>query len=190
MTMGFFAECQAKMGLAAGAAVWRRLNEVFDYLPLAALVGGRILCVHGGIGRHLQTIEQIDALARPLNVDAVREEPLLTDLLWSDPTAHDRIEGVHDNVRRGPGVACFGPDRVREFCANNQIDLIVRAHECVMDGFERFASGHLVTVFSAINYCGVAGNAGALLLVGRDLVGRHPGLIRAKSQADFLLTSS
>ena len=46
------------------------------------------------------------------------------------------------------------PDRVMEFCKNNDLQLIVRAHECVMDGFERFAQGHLITLFSATNYCG------------------------------------
>ncbi len=39
-----------------------------------------------------------------------------------------------------------------------------------MDGFERFAQGHLITLFSATNYCGTAGNAGAILVLGRDLV--------------------
>ena len=41
-----------------------------------------------------------------------------------------------------------------EFCNNNDLQLIIRAHECVMDGFERFAQGHLITLFSATNYCG------------------------------------
>jgi hypothetical protein len=41
-----------------------------------------------------------------------------------------------------------------EFCENNNVQLIIRAHECVMDGFERFAQGHLITLFSATNYCG------------------------------------
>lgn len=44
-----------------------------------------------------------------------------------------------------------------EFCKNNDLQLIVRAHECVMDGFERFAQGHLITLFSATNYCGKDG---------------------------------
>lgn len=30
---------------------------------------------------------------------------------------------------------------------NNDLQMIVRAHECVMDGFERFAQGHLITLF-------------------------------------------
>ncbi|CAN6454727.1 unnamed protein product [Victoria cruziana] len=62
------------------------------------------------------------------------------------------------------------PDRVIEFCKKNKLQLIIRAHECVMDGFERFAQGHLITLFSATNYCGTANNAGALLVIGRDLV--------------------
>ena len=45
----------------------------------------------------------------------------------------------------------------------NDLQMIVRAHECVMDGFERFAQGHLITLFSATNYCGTANNAGAAL---------------------------
>lgn len=51
-------------------------------------------------------------------------------------------------------LAYMQPDRVMEFCNNNDLQLIVRAHECVMDGFERFAQGHLITLFSATNYCG------------------------------------
>ncbi|GER56961.1 serine/threonine-protein phosphatase, partial [Striga asiatica] len=64
-------------------------------------------------------------------------------------------------------AALYGiyPDRVMEFCNNNDLQLI-----CVMDGFERFAQGHLITLFSATNYCGTANNAGAILVLGRDLV--------------------
>lgn len=56
----------------------------------------------------------------------------------------------------------------------NDLQMIVRAHECVMDGFERFAQGHLITLFSATNYCGTANNAGAILVLGRDLVSGCP----------------
>lgn len=38
-----------------------------------------------------------------------------------------------------------------------------------MDGFERFAGGKLITLFSATNYCNHHKNAGALLFVRRDL---------------------
>lgn len=79
------------------------------------------------------------------------------------------LQGVRPSPR-GPGLVTFGPDRVKDFCWVNNLQLIVRAHECVMDGFERFAQGHLITLFSATNYCGTANNAGAILVLGRDLV--------------------
>ena len=87
------------------------------------------------------------------------------DLLWSDPTTNDAVEGVQPSPR-GPGLVTFGPDRVKQFCKDNDLQLIVRAHECVMDGFERFAQGHLITLFSATNYCGTANNAGEFGGVG------------------------
>ena len=34
-----------------------------------------------------------------------------------------------------------------------------------MDGFERFAGGQLITVFSATDYCGKHKNAGSILLL-------------------------
>lgn len=40
---------------------------------------------------------------------------VLMDLLWSDPTTNDGVEGVQPSPR-GPGLVTFGPDRVREFC--------------------------------------------------------------------------
>ncbi|KAF3589142.1 hypothetical protein F2Q69_00029774 [Brassica cretica] len=86
----------------------------------------------------------------------------------SDPTAHDSILGIGVN-ERGPHVVSFGPDRVNAFCERNDIDMIIRGHECVLDGFERFAQGKLITVFSATNYCGKFKNAVAILVIGRNL---------------------
>jgi len=56
----------------------------------------------------------------------------------------------------------------------NNLQMIVRAHECVMDGFERFAQGHLITLFSATNYCGTANNAGGSFVSSTVGVSCHP----------------
>ncbi len=136
-------------------------------MPLAAVIEDRVICMHGGIGRSITSVDQIRALQRPLTMED--GGMVLMDLLWSDPTVNDAVEGVQPSPR-GPGLVTFGPDRVMEFCENNGLQMIVRAHECVMDGFERFAHGHLITLFSATNYCGTANNAGAILVLGRDNV--------------------
>ena len=89
------------------------------------------------------------------------------DVLWSDPTDSDLETGIQPNTTRDPtgvgNIVKFGPDRVMEFLKNNGLGLVIRAHECVMDGFERFAGGQLLTIFSATDYCGKHKNAGAIL---------------------------
>ncbi|KAK4763563.1 hypothetical protein SAY87_013001 [Trapa incisa] len=164
---GFRIECIERMGERDGIWAWHRVNRLFNWLPLAALIEKKIICMHGGIGRSINHLEQIENIQRPITMEA--GSIVLMDLLWSDPTENDSVEGLRPNAR-GPGLVTFGPDRVMEFCNNNDLQLIVRAHECVMDGFERFAQGHLITLFSATNYCGTANNAGAILVLGRDLV--------------------
>ncbi|XP_041990344.1 serine/threonine-protein phosphatase BSL3-like [Salvia splendens] len=164
---GFRIECIERMGERDGIWTWHRINRLFNWLPLAALIEKKIICMHGGIGRSINHVEQIENIQRPIPMEA--GSIVLMDLLWSDPTENDSVEGLRPNAR-GPGLVTFGPDRVMEFCNNNDLQLIVRAHECVMDGFERFAQGHLITLFSATNYCGTANNAGAILVLGRDLV--------------------
>ncbi|CAK9194325.1 unnamed protein product [Sphagnum troendelagicum] len=164
---GFRIECIERLGERDGIWVWQRINQLFNWLPLAAVIERKIICMHGGIGRSINYVQQIEDLKRPITMEA--GSVVLMDLLWSDPTENDSVEGLRPNAR-GPGLVTFGPDRVMEFCKNNDLQLIVRAHECVMDGFERFAQGHLITLFSATNYCGTANNAGAILVLGRDLV--------------------
>ncbi|KAI5680367.1 hypothetical protein M9H77_01594 [Catharanthus roseus] len=164
---GFRIECIERMGENDGIWAWTRFNQLFNYLPLAALIEKKIICMHGGIGRSIHAVEQIEKIERPITMDA--GSIVLMDLLWSDPTENDSVEGLRPNAR-GPGLVTFGPDRVTDFCKKNKLQLIIRAHECVMDGFERFAQGQLITLFSATNYCGTANNAGAILVVGRGLV--------------------
>lgn len=164
---GFRLECIERMGENDGIWAWTRFNQLFNCLPLAALIEKKIICMHGGIGRSIHSVEQIEKLERPITMDA--GSIILMDLLWSDPTENDSVEGLRPNAR-GPGLVTFGPDRVTDFCKKNKLQLIIRAHECVMDGFERFAQGQLITLFSATNYCGTANNAGAILVVGRGLV--------------------
>ena len=175
---GFFDECQVRLGEDPNdqKSIFNRINNMFEYLPLAALVEEKIICLHGGIGSTLVNIQQIDDLPRPLEVihEVSNEmQQLVVDILWSDPTDSDQELGIQPNVIRDPNgtgnIVKFGPDRVKEFLTSNGLSLILRAHECVMDGFERFAGGDLITVFSATDYCGRHKNAGAVLFVKKNM---------------------
>ena len=152
--------------------LFNAFNDFFDRMPLAAIVNDSVLCIHGGIGSSISSISDIEKIRRPLEV--IHEvtnidQQLVVDILWSDPTDSDIEVGIQPNVTRDPtgvgNIVKFGPDRVNEFLKNNNLSLILRAHECVMDGFERFAGGQLITVFSATDYCGKHKNAGSILLL-------------------------
>jgi len=167
---GFHEECKERLGATDGETVWKAFNNVFSHLPLGALIEGKILCIHGGIGR-VEALEEISKIKRPIPVRPHSADPVdraVADLLWSDPTQGDGEKGVKENEARGVSTV-FGPDVVMRFCKRNKIDLIVRAHQVVSDGYEYFANGHLLTIFSATNYCGRRGNNGAMLEIDSDL---------------------
>ena len=48
---------------------------------------------------------------------------MLMDVLWSDPTESDKVEGLRPNARSG--LVTFGPDRVRKFCEDNDLQMMV-----------------------------------------------------------------
>lgn len=140
---------------------------MFEMMPLTCFVGKRILCMHGGLSADLINAPKLDilnAFARPL-----RDPPnpsLAIDILWADPDVNTK--GFKANIR---GCSCtFGPDIVAQACEKFQLDLIVRAHQVVQDGYEFFANKKLVTLFSAPHYCGQFDNAAAVMQVSKDMV--------------------
>ncbi|ORX80968.1 Metallo-dependent phosphatase [Anaeromyces robustus] len=153
---GFYDECKRRANLK----VWKTFTDLFNCLPVAAVVAGKIFCVHGGLSPSLHTMDDILKIKRPTDVP---EFDLLNDLLWSDPseTAQDCERGVS---------YCFGKSVVQEFLTRNDFDLVCRAHMVVEDGYEFFGNRILVTVFSAPNYCGEFDNNGAVMLVNEDLL--------------------
>lgn len=76
---GFYEECQTKYG---NASVWKACCQVFDFLALAAIVDGKVLCVHGGLSPEIRTLDQIRVVAR---AQEIPHEGAFCDLVWSDP---------------------------------------------------------------------------------------------------------
>jgi len=155
---GFYDECKRRYSIK----LWKIFSDVFNCMPVSALVDEKILCMHGGLSPELESLQQIADLSRPCDVPDVG---LMCDLLWSDPDTS--VNGWGENDR---GVSfVFGADVVCEFLEKHDLDLLVRAHQVVEDGYEFFAGRRLVTLFSAPNYCGEFDNAGGLISVDENL---------------------
>lgn len=114
---GFYDECKRKFSMK----LWKVFAECFNILPVSAVIENKIFCTHGGISPDLLNLSSIDKIKRPQEVP---EEGILCDLLWSDP--EEGLEGWENNER---GVSyIFGEDVVAKFLAENDLDLICRAH--------------------------------------------------------------
>lgn len=155
---GFYDECLRKYG---NANVWKHFTDLFDYLPLTALIDNQIFCLHGGLSPSIDTLDNIRALDR---IQEVPHEGPMCDLLWSDPD--DRCGwGISP---RGAGYT-FGQDISEAFNHNNGLTLVARAHQLVMEGYNWSQDRNVVTIFSAPNYCYRCGNQAAIMEIDEHL---------------------
>lgn len=155
---GFYDECIRKYG---SQSVWRYFTDLFDYLPVASLIEGQVLCVHGGLSPTIDTLDQIRVLDR---YQEIPHDGPLCDLLWSDPDT----KAGWGRSPRGAGYT-FGADIADQFIRNNNLTLICRAHQLTMEGYIWNHDKKVVTIFSAPNYCYRSGNKGAIMELEQDL---------------------
>ena len=134
---GFYDECKRRYNVR----IWRSFTDLFNYLPVAALIDEKILCMHGGLSPELKNLQNIENISRPTDIP---DSGLLCDLLWSDP---DKEVLEYDENDRG----------------------VSGAHQVVDDGYEFFAKRQLITIFSAPNYCGEFDNSAGIMIIDESL---------------------
>ncbi|VDL96211.1 unnamed protein product [Schistocephalus solidus] len=147
--------------------------HVFNVLPIAAIVEKSIFCCHGGLSPYFledhvsNLIELLNSTARPTDVP---REGFLCDLVWADP-ADMPMNGDDPMGWRTSPRGCswhFGYDVIDQFLDKFGLDLIVRGHQVVEDGYEFYHDRKLITVFSAPNYCNQFDNAGGVFVIRRE----------------------
>ncbi|XP_062135136.1 serine/threonine-protein phosphatase 4 catalytic subunit-like [Drosophila sulfurigaster albostrigata] len=157
-TYGFYDECFSKYG---NGNVWRYCMDIADYFSLSAIIDNEVFCVHGGLSPSINRLDEL----RP--IDRKQEVPHfgpMCDLLWSDP--EDQLGWKVSP--RGAGFL-FGSDVVDKFNYTNNINIICRAHQLVMEGYKFHFNRQLLTVWSAPNYCYRCGNVAAILVLNENL---------------------
>lgn len=158
---GFFAECAKKYN----QSIYETFNQVFNYLPLAAVISQRILCIHGGISPELHSLNQIKNIKRPLSIP---EEPsYIRDLICASPSAE------HDGffLDRLNNSCSFGEDVTELFLNSLNLDTLFRSGKAAEEGYEfPFSPGiSVLTLFSATDMVGNPGNKGAICNVEENL---------------------
>lgn len=164
-----------------GSVVYHKFNELFRIIPFATIVNNKItkqrfFVVHGGINDslNLKKIQQLDrtkftSICRPadLSKNSLEFQHLsdVVDMLWSDP--HTTSKGIAVNKVRNIGKL-FGSDVTKKFLSENNLNLIIRSHECKQKGHEIVHNGKVITVFSASNYN--MGNSGSIVKISTKKV--------------------
>ncbi|EAY05119.1 Ser/Thr protein phosphatase, putative [Trichomonas vaginalis G3] len=143
------------------------IYESFSYLPLAAIIGGNILCIHGGLGPSFNYIDQLKHYQRPITE---LTDEVLSDLLWSDPNT---MASTYLESPRGKGKL-FGTIAINQFLKDNNIRYIIRGHQCVEHGVE-FFNENIFTIFSSSFYNDENENKAGYLFLSEH--GHHHSII-------------
>jgi len=172
----FKEECEKKYDLD----VYNAIMESFDALPLAAVVLNsfgkpQFLCVHGGLGPDIRSLEDIE------NIDRFREPPSMgpmCDLLWADPldeSLYDETIDFRFNTVRGCSYN-FGFKAACDFLEKTGLLSIVRAHEAQDEGFKMYRKSPktqfptVITIFSAPNYLEAYNNKAAIMKYENNVI--------------------
>uniref|UniRef100_A0A4W6CGX1 Serine/threonine-protein phosphatase n=1 Tax=Lates calcarifer TaxID=8187 RepID=A0A4W6CGX1_LATCA len=171
-----------------GREILQLFQDIFSLLPVATVIDGKILIVHGGIsdqtdldflssierhkvgGNKQPTLILLPSSIHALSTHFYQLSSLLqvVDILWSDPKTQD---GCSPNTFRGGGCY-FGPDVTQRLLLQHGLQLLIRSHECKQEGYELCHGGQVITIFSASNYYEEGSNRGAYIKLGRELVPR------------------
>jgi len=137
------------------------IDEIYEYLSLAAITPYGTLAVHAGLPQDLETVEDINLIPKPHSAlflkfrekeQRLKYYRIFEQLRWNDPRADQ--EPAFTASRRGEGTFYFNETVVSEFLEHNNLARIVRAHESSRGGFENMFQGKLLHVFSTEPYYG------------------------------------
>ncbi|KAI9227604.1 MAG: type 5 protein serine/threonine phosphatase isoform [Piptocephalis tieghemiana] len=155
---GFEGEAKAKFN----ETIFTLFTECFNALPLAHVLNGKILVVHGGLfSRDDVTLDDIRSINR---FSQPGTSGLMCEMLWADPQS----QNGRSPSKRGVGLQ-FGPDVTKDFLDRNGLTHLIRSHEVKDEGYVVEHDGKCITVFSAPNYCDQVGNKGAFIHISDSL---------------------
>ena len=103
--------------------MWQQFTDLFDFLPISAIIDQKIFCVHAGLSPSLQNISDINTQIS--RVKEIPHEGPFADLMWSDPEPD--VQGFAFSQRDAGYM--FGEDIVTKFLHTNDCTRIYRAHQ-------------------------------------------------------------
>jgi len=65
---GFGDECRVRLKerIEDPESVFQKINDLFEYMPLACSIGSKIFACHAGIGSRINKFSEIESIKRPI----------------------------------------------------------------------------------------------------------------------------
>lgn len=142
--------------------VWWWLMDVFNNLPLAAIVNGDYFLCHSGLSKGL--VDDLTGLHTLERRQDIPEEGIVADMMYTVPQEYPGWN--YTNCRSSTWH--FGPDVTAEFLKNNRFKYVLRSHTYSDDGYQIEHDGKLITVFSAANFMERCGNKGGVVVIDEE----------------------
>ena len=127
--------------------------KLYNVLPICAIVNNIILCLHGGIPQDNEILKKLRRI-KTKEIDSIFKSisHSLFQIMWNDPKAG--LKGFKESFR-GSGIKFFGEEVFDSFMKENNLKLLIRAHECFPEGYRWFFHKRLLSIFSSANYRGI-----------------------------------
>jgi protein phosphatase len=138
-------------------------NRSFGTLPLALVHEKfRYFFVHGGVPIEPISLKEINDLPK---ADLLLSNPIIKQMLWNDP--RENVTN-HTYSMRGDGVYLYGKEVVDNFLKQNNLKMIIRAHEVIPDGHIYLFNKKLLSIFTSEDfYQGVSGKVARITGKGK-----------------------
>ncbi|NVM35224.1 MAG: metallophosphoesterase [Candidatus Lokiarchaeota archaeon] len=131
---------------------FNEILNIYNVLPICALINGTILCLHGGISQDFDILTKLkNQKCKDFEIVYNSIAQGIYQIMWNDPKAE--LKGFSDSFR-GAGIFFFGIDVFENFMKVNALTYLIRAHECFPEGFRWFFNKKLLSIFSSANYRG------------------------------------
>lgn len=127
--------------------LYKMINDTFAFLSYSAIINDHIFCVHGGISQELKALSDIENFTAQRPIYEYKDNKLIQDLVWSDPSRLGSCEFIPSFTRRHGSI--FGSAAVNSFYQNTGMNTIIRGHSYTKKGIEVYFHLNLITVFSS-----------------------------------------
>ena len=127
--------------------------NIYNVIPICALINRMILCLHGGIPQDNDILKQLEGKkCKDFSALIKSIKQGIFQIMWNDPKSG--LHGFSESFR-GSGIKFFGSDAFENFMEYNNLKYLIRAHECFPEGYRWFFNNRLLSIFSSANYRGI-----------------------------------